>query len=155
VGVREHIYHELLGVVRHELEHLSGAGPLAMMGPDQRKLYGERLPQSGKILHDLNRRRRLFGHSAHPHELWGIEELERSDAASGGDTLSYMTSYDELGPFSVGFYTQARSARIPYEQVVKQYIDYFHESGQLSDAGAAQALEWFMTWGNDKFPKIR
>lgn len=149
------LYHELLGVIRHELEHLSGSGQLAMKGPVQKKFYGDELPNTGKILHDINRRRKLFGSTDHPHSLWGNEEIARSKASASGDTLSYMTSYDELGPFAIGFYTQARSEKIPYEDVVWQYIVYFKQAGQLTQAEAATAFEWFMKWGSDKFPKMK
>jgi hypothetical protein len=66
-----------------------------------------------------------------------------------------MTSYDELGPFAIGFYTQARSEKIPYEDVVWQYTVYFEQAGQLTQAEAATAFEWFMKWGSDKFPKMK
>ena len=149
------LYHELLGVIRHELEHISGSGLLAMSGPAQKKLYGNEMLDSGKILHDINRRRKLFGSAAQTHSQWGDEEVSRANAAANGSTLFYMTSYDELGPFAIGFYTQARSERVQYQDVVWDYIVYFQKTGKLTHDEALKAFEWFMVWGCDKFPKIK
>jgi len=148
------LYHELVGVIRHELEHLSTISPFMMMGPDQADLYGEELPVSGKILHIINRRRRLFGVKDHPRALWASEELARAARATS-DMSDYIMSYDEIDPFCRGFYMQACSSRRPYDEVVSDYLDFFRKDGQITEQGARIAHEWLILWAKDIFPKIK
>ena len=152
---RSELYHELADVVRHELEHLSEIGPLMMQGPAQRVRYGHDLPTSGKILHDINRRRKLFGQHGFNHDSWAIVERDISDKASSGCFKSYMMSYDELGPFVVGFMTQARVSHLSFEQIASEYLDYFVTQKRITNDDKHHVLDWLMTWASDKYPHVK
>ncbi len=154
VRIYRDLHHELLGVVRHELEHLTCSGTLMLLGPCQEEVYGELLPHAGKIMHIINRRRRLFGLKDHPRHLWGLEELERSNN-SIHSMADYVKSYDELDAFSRGFYAQACAARQCYDVVARNYLLNFVKNGQMTLRDVDDVLDWIIIWGKDKFPKIR
>ena len=149
------LYHELRGVLRHEIEHISELGPLTMVGPYQNEVYGENLPSSGKILHAINRRMKLFGTKGMSKSEWAALEVARADRAKEGKFLEYVTSFDELGPFVVGFMTQARSSRSYFDDVVLQYLNNFVERGSMSDLERDEAVRWLHTWALDKYPRVR
>jgi hypothetical protein len=149
---RNELYQELVGVVRHEVEHLSMIGPLTMPGPAQKFYYGENIPTSGKVLHDINRRRKLFGKSGFDHKSWGIIEKDICEMSANGCFKSYIMSYDELGPFVVGFMTQARATRVSFETIASEYLDYFVGQKRLSQEDKAHILDWIMIWARDKYP---
>lgn len=149
---RNELYQELVGVVRHELEHLSMIGPLTMPGPDQKFFYGEDIPPTGKVLHDINRRRKLFGGSGFDHRSWAIIERDIAQKSAGGCFKSYIMSWDELGPFVVGFMTQAKASKLPFETIAREYLDYFVCQKRLSLADRDHILEWLTAWARDKYP---
>lgn len=151
----ETLYHELRGVVRHELEHLSEAGPLTMVGPYQPEVFGEALPTSGKILHSINRRLKIFGKPEATRSDWAEQELRRSDAAKSGRFLEYVTCFDELGPFVAGFMTQARSSRTNFDDIAHKYLQSFVERGSMSAEDRDEAMTWLVTWVKDKYPGVR
>jgi len=150
----QEIYYELLGVIRHELEHLATTSPFMMMGPNQIETYGDNLPSSGKILHVINRRRKLFGVKDHPRRFWASEENAQTDSMNT-DMSAYIRSYDEIDPFCRGFYMQACASRRPYDEVVSEYFDFFVKSGQMTEQSARLGIEWLIAWGKDIFPKIK
>ena len=150
------IYHELVGVIRHELEHLSQIGPLSMPGPNQRQLYGPDLPQTGKILHDINRRREIFGGLMDAtREQWRMLEEMLRDAAADGCFKSYVMCYDEMSAFVAGFMMQARSSRTPFDLVASEYLDFFVAQKRITEAQRNEALRWLITWALDRYPNVR
>lgn len=150
------IYHELVGVIRHELEHLSQIGPLSLVGPAQRDLYGPELPQSGKILHDINRRRVLFGTDLDvTRDQWGMLESVLSAASGAGCFKSYMTCYDELSAFVAGFMMQARTSRTAFDVVSTDYLDYFVAQKRLTIEQRDEILLWLVTWARDRYPNVK
>jgi len=153
-GHRHELYQELVGVVRHELEHLSMIGPLTMPGPAQKFFYGEDIPPTGKVLHDINRRRKLFGSSGFDHKSWAIIEKSICEKSASGCFKSYMMSYDELGPFVVGFMTQAKATKMPFKKIASEYLNYFVGQKRLTPADKDHILDWLMSWAQDKYPRI-
>lgn len=153
-GHLEQLYYELRGVIRHELEHLSQIGPLTMMGPAQKEAYGEDIPASGKMLHDINRRRSLFGESTASREGWGRAESMYAKMSQLGSFLAYVTEYDELGPFVVGFVTQSKASRTPFDDVAAEYLDNFVLHKKLSAEDRDIALKWMILWATDRFPRV-
>jgi len=151
----ETLYHELRGVVRHELEHLSEAGPLTMVGPYQTEVFGEVLPTSGKILHTINRRLKVFGKPGTTRLDWSEQEIKRSEAARRGRFLEYVTCFDELGPFVAGFMTQAKSSRTNFDDIAIKYLQSFVERGSMSSEDRDEAMTWLITWAEDKYPGVR
>lgn len=152
---REKLYYELRGVIRHELEHLSAIGPLTMMGPLQNEVYGDDMPTSGKLLHDINRRKKVFDTSMQPKESWACIEKSRSTQATLGDFLSYVTSYDELGPFVVGFMTQAKASRVDFKEVATDYLDSFVSMKRISENQKEEIMTWLMIWVLERFPRYK
>lgn len=149
------LYHELRGVVRHELEHLSETGPLTMVGPYQMEVYGENLPTSGKILHTINRRLKLFGNPGLKKADWAELEIKRSDVSKTGSFLEYVTSFDELGPFVAGFMTQAKSSRSNFDEIALRYLENFVSRGSMTPAARDEAMSWLLVWVRDKYPGVR
>lgn len=150
----ELLYYELRGVIRHELEHLSEIGPLTMMGPQQKETYGEDMPTSGKMLHDINRRRSLFGEKSGGRTGWGNAEFMYAKMSQMGSFLAYVTEYDELGPFVVGFMAQAKASRMPFDEIAAEYLDNFVLYKKLSVEDRNIALKWMILWATDKFPRV-
>ena len=144
------VYTTLLGVIRHEIEHLTMFGSLSMAGP---KCKNEKHSALRKSLHDINRRRALFSKNADKDE-WLKEELIRCEDGRKGDIFSYITCYDELGPFVAGFHTQAVAERATFESIAAAYVNSFVESEQITDTHAKIALGWFKIWENDKYGKV-
>lgn len=152
---REKLYYELRGVIRHELEHLTDIGPLTMMGPLQNEVYGDDMPTSGKLLHDINRRKKVFADSNASKAAWAVDEKSRSAASTLGDFLSYVTSYDELGPFVVGFMTQAKASRVDFKEVATDYLDSFVSMKRISESEKEEIMKWLMTWAFERFPNYK
>jgi hypothetical protein len=150
------IYHELVGVVRHELEHLSQLGPLSMAGPEQQKLYGSTLPQTGKILHDINRRRVLFGGPMDAtHEQWGLLEENIRNAADMGCFKSYVMCYDEMSAFVAGFMMQSRSSHTHFDTIASDYLDFFVGQKRITMEQRNEVLRWLVTWALDRYPNVK
>jgi len=142
------LYAILVGVIRHEIEHLTMGGSLSMRGPTS---AGE-LATYRKSLHDINRRRILFSNNIDK-DAWLKEENARCEAGRKGDIFSYLTCYEELGPFVAGFHTQACIEKVSFEIIAAEYIDSFIESKQITETHAKIALGWFKIWEKDKYRK--
>ena len=66
-----------------------------------------------------------------------------------------MMSYDELGPFVLGFMTQARVARLSFEQIASEYLDYFVTQKRINNEDKHHVLSWLMIWASDKYPNVK
>jgi len=125
-----------------------------MMGPRQKETYGENMPTSGKMLHDINRRRSLFGEKSGGRTGWGNAEFMYAKMSQMGSFLAYVTEYDELGPFVVGFMAQAKASRMPFDEIAAEYLDNFVLYKKLSVEDRNIALKWMILWATDKFPRV-
>lgn len=150
----ELLYYELFGTIRHEIEHLTDQGSLALPGPRLTRIVPPGYPASGKILHSLNRRRKLFSSSPNPGYDWDLDEVERYRKSIEEDFYSYITCFEELGPFVVGFYAQAKLTRQPFSKIVNDYMDYFVEQGCITIDKRDLAIDWINRWARDKYPKV-
>ena len=139
------MYYELVGTIRHEIEHISEEGQLAGLCPTQERLVPH-TPRKGKIVHTINRRAKLFGDLHKDLDTWGLEEERRLHAAIDGDMLAYLTCYEEVGPLTQGFYYEAKKRRIPTDEVINEYLTKLYNAKLLSDAEIDEAFNHLVAW---------
>lgn len=151
---RSMIYPELVGVIRHEIEHISDDGTLALSGPAQDWVVPE-LPNQGKIVHTINTRRKLFCPHDIDLEAWGESEKDRLDRSDNDDMYSYLTCYEEMGPLIHGFYYEAKKARLPIDQVMSIYLSRMMGRGLITYPEFQDVFEMMTRWVKKCLPAAK
>lgn len=139
------LYYELIGSIRHEIEHISEEGQLAGLCPSQERVIPH-TPRKGKIVHTINRRAKLFGDLYSSLDAWGQEEERRLHSAIDGDMIAYLTCYEEVGPLTQGFFYEAKKRRIPTDAVIDEYLTRLHKSGAITDTELDEAFNHLVAW---------
>lgn len=142
---RSEIYAELIGVIRHEIEHISDESTLAAGGPLQDWCLPG-LPNYNKIVHTLNLRKKLFCPKEMDPSEWAKSELSAIQESDAGDMYHYMTCYEELGPLVHGFYYEAKTRKIPIDQVISTYLSRMLSRDKITHPEFKDVFEKMITW---------
>ena len=151
---RSEIYAELIGVVRHEIEHISDEGTLAAGGPFQDWCLPG-LPNYSKIVHSLNLRRKLFCPDEVDDVAWAQSEAQALQESDSGDMYHYLTCYEELGPLVHGFYCEAKTRKIPIDQVISTYLSRMLSRDKLTYQEFCDVFEKMITWAKMNLPRAK
>jgi len=139
------LYPELCGSIRHELEHIADEGGLAGRAPKQRA-FVPHTPSSGKIVHTINKRAKLFSCDYRSLDEWGREEADRLTRSINGDLFSYLTCYEEVGPITQGIFYEAKKRRCTVDEVLIRYLDRLQAADMISDDEYDAAYDHLIAW---------
>ena len=148
------LYYELCGSIRHEIEHISDEGALSGAAPNQQKLVPH-VPKTGKIVHTLNLRAKVFSNFYDSLDAWGLEEVDRLNRAIEGDIFSYLTCYEEVGPITQGIYYEAKKRRCTVDEILVRYLDHLQQADMLSDDEYDEAYNHLIAWIKLTLPRAR